>query len=440
MFLCDATVDYSIRSGLVCIDSAGAKTDVSFDLGGGAEQLKPYVCEEYNNHLFVAGYENKTLSLDAPATLRHSYLGVSPEAAGGFDPLAYNYIGAKGQRITGLKKGRGLLLVAKANELHRVSGYGIAKPGWTFAVEPVESTQGMGVANPYALCYAGGEEKGYWYGIGESGPFRSDGFSAESLVSVRRRSWKKITNLAYSWVQYHPDRDCVLFGFNQTPAPVGRSATYPTIMWVWDCQREVWMTDITMSADVMYAHAIPTGTVLGPTAIPSGLAFAHGSATLTTVAASWVNGDATADTQLWLRDITHGGPFLLWATAVPGATTATLGSLAAGVNYSVQIRHVKSSVASGYTAEVSAYTLLPAPVLTYNTFYGYLESAVAIGHGTVRFENTGVEYDVTTVTAPGTYIAHGAPGTHVYRSRCIDVAWPAAIQNSQYSNNVLVTI
>lgn len=439
MFVADATIDYSARAGLVAIDGAGTATAVSFDLGGGAETLKPYVVEEYNNHLFAAGYENKTLSAESAAILRHSYLGVSPEAVGGFDPLAYNYIGAKGQRITGLKKGRGLLIVAKANELFRISGFGIAKPGWTFAVEAVENTQGQGCSNPYALCYAGSENKGYWYGVGESGPWRSDGFSAETLVRARGRSWKKMTNLVYSWVVYHPDRDCVLFGFNQTPAPAGRSGTYPTIIWVWDCTREVWISDIEMSADMAYAHAIPTSTVLGPTAIPNTLAFTHASATLVSVAATWVNGDATASTELWLRNAA-GGPSVLWATGAPGATSATLSSLTNGANYKVKVRHIKSGVASDWTAEVDAYTLLPAPVLSYNSFYDYLESAVAIGHGTVRFENTGVEFDSTTVTAPGTYIAHPAPGTHTYRSRCIDVAWPAAIQASGYSNNVLVTI
>lgn len=441
MFIADATIDYSTRAGLCSIDGAGTVTAVAFDFGGGAETLKPYVCEEYNNHLFIAGYENKTLSAESPAYLRHSFLGVSPEAVGGFDTDAWLIVGAKGQRITGLKKGRGLLLVAKANELWRVSGFGIAKPGWTFAIESVESTQGMGVSNPYALCYAGGDLKGYWYGIGESGPWRSDGFTVESLVKPRRRSWAKATNLGFSWVCYHPDRDVVLFGLNQTPVPSGRSATYPTVAWVWDCQREVWISDITMSADMTIAAAIPTSTVLGPTATPNTLALTHASATTSTVAATWVNGDVTASTELWVRAVSGGGS-VLWATAAPAATSATLTGLSAGVNYKVQIRHVKSGVASDFVAEVDAYTVLPAPSLTYNTdFVPVLRAAVTINHGVVRFEKDAVEVDSFTVTAAGNYNSSAwSAGTHTYRSRLSDASWPAAIQFSAYSNSLVLSL
>lgn len=440
IFLADATIDYSARAGLCAIDGAGTVTAVAFDFGGGAETLKPYVCEEYNNTLFIAGYENKALSADSPAYLRHSFLGVSPEQATGFDTDAWLIVGAKGQRITGLKKGRGLLLVAKGNELWRVSGFGIQKPGWTFAIDAVESTQGMGVSNPYALCYAGGDTKGYWYGIGESGPWRSDGFSVESLVKARRRSWAKATNLGFSWACYHPDRDVVLFGLNQTPVPSGRSASYPTIIWVWDCQREVWISDITMSADMMIATAIPTSTVSGPTATPSALAFTHASATTSTVAATWVNGDATASTELWVRAVSGGGS-VLWATAAPASTSATLSGLAAGVNYKVTIRHIKSGVASEFVAEVDAYTVIPAvATLSFTSHGDIFTAAVDIGHGAVSFESGGVEYNTVPVTAPGLYNSSGQLGTHAYRARSFDSAWPAAIQYGAYSNTIVVTL
>jgi len=371
MFIADATVDYSARKGLVCVDGAGTVTPVAFDFGGGSETLKPYVCEEFNNHLFIAGYENKTLSADAPATIRHSYLGVSPEAVGGFDTLAYLYCGAKGQRVTGMKKGRGLMLVAKNNELYRITGFGIAKPGWTFAIEMVQTTQGLGVSNPYALCYAAGSAggPGYWYGIGEAGPFRSDGFSAEFLGLPRAASWNKITNLAYAWVIYHPDRNVVLFGMNQTPVPAGRSVTYPTVAWIWDCQRERWISDIAMSADMTYASAIPSvTTTFSPSTAPTSLAFTHFSAGLTTVAATWTNGDATASTEIWVRDINSGGTSALWSTAAPAATSATITGLVAGTNYAVKIRHIKSGIGTAYA---QATTTVSSPA-------GALASAVTI--------------------------------------------------------------
>lgn len=449
MYIADATIDYAARKGLVCVDSAGTVTNVSFDLGGGAEQLKPYVCEEFNNHLFVAGYENKTTGADTPATLRHSYLGISPEAAGGFDPLAYNYIGAKGQRITGLKKGRGLMLVAKSNELHRVTGFGIAKPGWTFAVEQVQNTQGLGVSNPYAFTYAAG----YWYGVGESGPWRSDGFSTESLVSARGRSWAQITNLAYSWVIYHPDRRCILFGLNQTPVPSGKSATYPTVIWAWDTQREVWITDISapsgsgFTGDFHYAHAIPTTTALGPSAAPSGLAFTHASAALTSVAATWANGDATATTEIWVRD-NETGASVLWQTALAAATSATIGGLVQGKNYKVKLRHIKNSIATDFIAEVDAYTLLPAPTQITLDMRLPGQSFVDVACGTTTttheyLERNASPLDDQSCTAPGIYgyhdtgLGHGV--SYTWRARVYSSAWPAAIQYSAYTSQVGVT-
>jgi hypothetical protein len=446
LFVADATVDYATRSGLFAMDASGTITAVSFDLGGGSEQLKPYVAEEYNNHLFVAGYENKTLSNDSPSILRHSYLGVSPEAAGGFDPLAYNFIGAKGQRITGLKKGRGLLLVAKANEIYRVSGFGIAKPGWTFAVEAVEGTQGMGVSNPYAFCYAGGADadgKGYWYGIGESGPFRSDGYSCESLVPARRRSWKTITNLAYSWVQYHPDREVVLFGMNQTPVPTGRSATYPTVIWVWDCQREIWISDIKMSADVMYAYAVPSTTSQAPLVAPSALAFTHASSTLTTVAATWTNGDASANTEIWVRDNATGAS-TLWTTAAPGATSATITGLVQGTHYKVRIRHTRSGITTDFTGELDAYTLLPAPtsITRYHiptTTTAFISVSVPVGTATrVYLRRDGIDVADQAVTAPAAYqfanSGLSAGITYAFTARIRSTDWPAAIEYSAFSS------
>jgi len=443
MFIADATIDYSARGGLVSVDGNGTVTAVAFDFGGGSETLKPYVVEEFNNHLFIAGYENKTLSADAPATLRHSYLGVSPEAVGGFDTLAYLYVGAKGQRITGLKKGRGLMLVAKSNELYRVTGFGIAKPGWTFAIEMVQTTQGLGVANPYALCYAAGSAggPGYWYGIGEAGPFRSDGFSAEFLGLPRESSWQKITNLAYSWVIYHPDRNVILFGMNQTPVPTGRSATYPTVAWIWDCQRERWISDITMSADMAYAQAIPTTTTTGPAAAPSNLAFTHATATLTTVDATWTNGDASANTEIWLSG--NGGASVLWTTVAPGLSSATITVPFYGTEYNIKIRHVENGITTDFTNEVQAYTLLPTPVLGASVSSDTVTVSLFVDISSpthAYFERDAVPIGDVAVTGIGWYewVDSGLPpGTYTYRARIFADSWPVVIQYSDYGSLIV---
>lgn len=430
LYVADATTGYSARHALKVVQSDGTVASVSHDLGGGSEAMKPYVVEEYNSHLFTAGYDNKTLAADAPHMVRHSYLGVEPSASGGFDANAYLVLGARGQRVTGLKKGRGLLLATKANEMYRISGFGRGVAGWQFQVEQVNNTLGLGVSNPLALCFAGE----YWYGIGESGPFRTNGFDVESLVGARKRSWSKVTNLTYSWCSYHPDRDCVLFGLNQTPVPSGRSATYPTVIWVWDCQREVWAGDITCSADVHYAHAIPTATVQGPTAAPSALAVTHASATLTGITVTWTNGDATAATEVWLRDKTTGGSYYLWSTVAAGLTTTALGSLTAGRNYEAKIRHIKSGVVTDFADVADAYTLIPPPSLV-GVVDSYMDAEVTVAAGDLTFEKDTVVVETRTIAEVGAIRAATVPLTGSdYRARITNTAWPVAIQASAYSN------
>jgi hypothetical protein len=135
-----------------------------------------------------------------------------------------------------------------------------------------------------------------------------------------------------------------------------------------------------------------------------------------------------------------GGGSVLWATAAPGVTSATLTGLTNGANYKVKVRHVKSRVGSDYTGEIDAYTLLPAPVLTWVSFYSTLHSAVSIDHGAVKFEANTVEYNSLPVTYVGDYTSSpNGPGTKAYRSRCYDSAWPAAIQYSQYSGTLVIT-
>ena len=113
---------------------------------------------------------------------------------------------------------------------------GVDRPFVAFQVEPLENTQGLGIANPKALVFA----EGFWWGIGAQGPLRTDGFTLESLVGPRRPSWRGIDNVADSWVAYHPERRLILFGLHPTETESGRSATFPFVVWAWDIQRSVW--------------------------------------------------------------------------------------------------------------------------------------------------------------------------------------------------------
>ena len=361
LYVVDAQVDYALRNPLQKMVLAGTVTSPTHNLDGATSAaIRAYCAAAYNGVLFVAGYDSAAGG-EERAMLRHSYLGVDPAASNGFDKDAYAIIGSKGQRITALSPGRQVLLVAKANELYRVTGTGRGLPGWQYTIQQVENTQGVGVSNPYALCFA----EGYWWGVGEAGPFRTDGTSVELLVAPRRDTWRQITNLRQAWVCYWPDRRLVKFGFNATPADTGRSATYPFVVWNWDVDRECWTGDDKFSADLHFAQAIPSLTVTGastppgPTGTPSSLASTIVSSTTTSLAVTWTNGDATAQTEVWLRN--ESGASTLHSLEAAAATSKTITGLDGGRVYYVKVRHKKDGLYSAFTSEATCYTRLISP-------------------------------------------------------------------------------
>jgi hypothetical protein len=374
LYIVDAHTDFALRNALQKVNALGVVTSPTHNLDGiSAAAIKAYCAAEYNGVLFLAGYDSSSGG-EEKAMLRHSFLGVDPAAANGFDKDAYALIGAKGQRITAMAAGRQILLVAKANELYRITGTGRGLPGWQYTIQQVENTQGMGVSNPYALCFA----EGYWWGVGETGPFRTDGSSVEPLVSARLQVWRQVTNLRTAWVCYWPDRRLVKFGFNVTPADAGRSTTYPFVIWNWDIDNECWTGDEKYSVDIHFAQAIPTLTASpasvvvppppppppppGPSGTPSTLASSTADSTTSQVRYTWTNGDATAQTELWFRN--ESGASMLYSVEAPGVTGKTIPVTDAGRIFFAKVRHTKDGLTSSFTGEVQSYTLLPTPFLT----------------------------------------------------------------------------
>ncbi len=357
MFLCDATTTFADRNILLSITNSGTVAEQKFQFSGGTTTVpSPFCLEEYNGHLFIAGYGDEG-SKDRPEYLRHSFLGKDPGASDGFDALAFNLIGSKGQRITALRKGRGLLLVAKEDEFYRVSGFGKANVGWQFQVEPVDNTQGLGITNPKALIFA----EGLWWGVSSQGPIRTDGFSVDLLVGPRKPSWRGINKTEEAWVAYHPERRLVLFGFHPTEAESGRSTTFPWRVWAWDTLRSVWQPDHEFGADIFHASALTTSSAEGPDAAPSSPVTS--SETAIGYVASWTNGDATSQTEFWEKDPVTG----TWALdTVFAAGTSTTGTLTGRTNHSAyrwRVRHTKNSILSAWDVEAGtlADTLLAVP-------------------------------------------------------------------------------
>ena len=445
LYVADATVAYASRSPLAVIDAAtppGVSVPTfAFVAGGaGAAGLKVYCCEEYNNVLFVAGYDNEETGYDDdPALVRHSFLAKDPAAADGFDKDAYNTIGAQGDRVTGMKKGRGMLLVAKANELYRVTGFGRAYPGWQYAVEGISNTFGFGVANPLAFEHA----EGWWFGIGKEGPFRTDGVSVESLRGPRQRTWAGIDKLDQAWVRYHPERRLVLFGVHViSGAP---DTTSPWTILCWDLTRDVWAPNWRIAGNVRLFSVTPNAStaVAAPTAAPSGLSTT--GVTTTGWTCNWTNGDATAETEVSIRDVTAAGSWIVVAIAAAGATTYAVTGKFSHNEFEWRVRHRKSGVYSGYAGPLTVKTLLAAPTISvHNPSGGAIPSVPWLldvtnpnkGTVTIVVQRDGVDWrsDPGQVFGTVTNLFLGFPGgtTRTYRARADDATWPGLA--SFYSN------
>jgi hypothetical protein len=445
LYVADATVAYASRSPLAVIDAAtppGVSIPTfAFVAGGaGAAGLRPYTIEEYNNVLFIAGYgDEETGAGDDPALARHSYLGKDPSAADGFDKDAYNVIGADGDRITGYRKGRGMLLCAKANELYRITGFGRAYPGWQYSVEGISNTFGFGVENALAIEHA----EGWWFGIGKEGPFRTDGVSVESLRGPRQRTWAGIDKLDQAWVRYHPERRLVLFGVHVVSgAP---DSTAPWKMLAWDLVRDVWQPDWFLSGPTRIFCVTPVATtaVAAPTAAPSGLS--NSSVTTTGWTCNWTNGDVTAETEISVRDVTAAGSWTVVAVAAAAATTYAVTGKLSHNEYEWRARHRRGAVYSGYAGPLTAKTLLAAPTISvHNPSGGAIPSVPWLidisnpnsGLVTLVLQRDGVDWrsDALQPFGTTTNIFLGFPGgtARTYRCRAVDATW--TVSPSAYSN------
>lgn len=349
VFIADANRSLASRQQMVSLTAAGVLTAMTADLGSGAEALKPYCIATYNNHLFVAGQDAGGVS--SPAMVRHSFLGRSPDAANGFQKDAYAIIGSQGEFVTAMVPGESVLLVAKERELYRLSGFGRGVDGWQFAVQQLDNTEYVGVKWPGALTHA----EGWWYGVGEAGPFATDGKQIDVLVAPRRRSWRAVGSLDKAIVRYDPERRLILFGFVTT------GATDVRALWLWDIDAEQWVGEWTLPIGVSDVFPLATGTAPGPTtAAPSAATIDHPSATLTSVAGTFTAGDAASQTEVWADT---GAGFSLRSTLASGVTSFTVTGLPSTTRVPVKLRHAKDGIPGPFSAETTAYTLLAPPTL-----------------------------------------------------------------------------
>jgi hypothetical protein len=449
MFIADATTDISTRNELLSVQADGTVLSPSFAFGSGAaSELYPYCLEEYNGVLFIAGYGTEDAGdLDRPEYLRHSFLGKSPDAADGFDLNAWLLLGAKGQRITALRKGRGLLIAAKENEFYRISGFGRAYAGWQYQVDQLDNTQGLGIVNPKALEFA----EGYWWGVSSQGPLRCDGFHVELLVGPRLQGWAGIDNTAEAWVRYHPERRLILFGLHPTETETGRSATFPWVVWAWDPTRDVWQPDLKFGIDLFHASAITTTSAEGPTAPPS--APVSSAETTSGYTASWTNGDATAQVEFWEKKET-GGTWTLIDVLAPATASLARTGRDNHSSYYWRVRARKNGITSAWSADAGtvAQTLIAPPGFNATQLGSTSTSKLdltqnAAGTDVVVEKNVDsagwVAFATYTAQPAGDFTKYDlseACGASVqWRARSVDSAWPTTDSTNASGGTVTFT-
>lgn len=335
--------------------------------GGAAAGIQGYCVEAFAGVLLVASYDSETAA-DAPHILRQSVLSLDPSSAGGFESTGYVILGAKGQRIQAMRSGRTICLVAKANELYAISGAGRALPGWQLQVQQIGGTKGAGCTNGQALDHA----LGTWYGVGQSGPWRSDGATVDPLLSPRKRSWDRLANLELAVVRYHPERQQVLFGFYRPGLPAAYTQAV-TDWWKWDIQREQWDLTDRYARSFHQVQAItitPPLPAVPPSSVVQSFSFGDfqwRNADIAITAYAWAKftaGDAFAQTEVWGKSPT--GSYALMETLPAGVSRFgidcyALTSNSIGVPIMVKLRHLKGGVYSDYSAEFTLYPALPPP-------------------------------------------------------------------------------
>lgn len=351
LFLCDPTQAQGLRSVKLTGGSlavAPVEADLNADAVNGV--MRPAGLFQFNSVLFAFGWEDETVGI-APEILRHSYLGQDPAAVAGWDADAFALIGAKGQPITAGAAGQGSALVAKRSGLWRITGTPDALPGWQFAVQAVDSSQGYGVTNPNALVYAYGR----WWGIARTGPWFSDGNAPVSLVGSRRERWGQVSRLdTAAWVAAHPTREAILFGFSEPSSMLaGEQASR---LWVFDAKEDRWAPDWTFPNRFWRGFAIEqTGLALAT--VPQNVAWVSTAGAVESRAASFSfdPADPTAQTEVWLQ--ASGSPSTLVATLPAGLKGARLAGLAPGRGYELRLRHRKGDSLTEFATTVSLYTV-----------------------------------------------------------------------------------
>jgi len=410
MFLVDTAP--SARQAMKALKLTGGAlvaTTVQADLDDNTivADMKPGGVAVYGSVLFAFGYEDESVNV-APHVLRHSLLGQDPTDAVGWDYLSYATVGAQGEPIRSAVPGQDILLVAKYSELFRVFGDPEASPGWQFQIQPVNASLRIGAVNPHAMCY----EAGRWWGTGLDGPWVFDGKEATSLVGSRRERWGQVGDLTAAFVEPHPRRGAVLFGFSEPAALLeGQRASR---FWVFDTAADRWAPDLTFPSRFWMTRSVAqTGISLDT--VPDALAWLGDDYAWEDTALSYrfTPGDVTAQTEVWIKQ--RGGSYTLAETLAAGTGGGRISGLPRGTTFTVKVRHRKGDALTEFSGEVTMYTRIDAPRLLGR-------AASAQTRWSLQLETAG--YVVTWVTTDGTG-ANGVQESEIQTAGAVEFDYTA---------------
>ena len=239
------------------------------------------------------------------------------------------------------------LILASNRGSTMVRGYG--RDSWQRTV----LDRAYGVVGPQALCGAGTAV----YGWSFRGLWRVvDGGAPEPL-------WDAVPDLVatienggapdQTMVAFDPDNDrvSVIYQADATDGVIASAA--------FDVRRQVWIgKDTSTGVEVFSGLSVaPVFTVDSPPAGPSAAPTVGTVTSITTSSAHlpWTNGDATAETEVWVKQ--HSDTtYTLAATRAAGVTSYDYTGLLPDTEYDWKVRHTKNGQTSDFAAGTSFTT------------------------------------------------------------------------------------
>lgn len=335
---------------------------------GDKGKMYPRLVTEYNNMIFAAGYGGeKTADKNRPEIIRFSYLGLdgtNDTGAGGdagkdingtvfptgmgdtFAREDYFMVTERGTPVVSMSPAAGRLLLCTPFQTYSLYGFDRN----SFKVELVDAQRGCITSR--AMVSAHGTA--YWWS--NVGPVRYGTGGVEEIGANIREKFSEINQTVFAF--HNPETEEVIwFVEGNEDAFVTRALCFNYRYNAWTVREYLGQFFAAGNVSPVYAD-LTTGAIsspAGPSAAPN--TYSTTGKTDTSATGNWVNGDATAQTEVYLDD-------KIQAAVDTGVTSYKFTGLDGSTTYTVKVRHVKNGKASNYlqgsfTTEAPGFVPLP---------------------------------------------------------------------------------